>query len=197
MKKENLIFVIFLIFGDYIMVQDLVLEKLIPDQSIIDRLKTTKISDFSQDQYSSLLSELFLTKDNLEFLEDLTTIIQFQQRPRGLQLAQVSQSAGVSSSSYVTLLEIPKNRTYDIQSVVMISTSTADSVINYALELDGMEYLLKTVEYTHPSFGQNVDFSTMGDFLISGSSTGSSSLVANRRSGSGSVIHNVFYREIN
>jgi hypothetical protein len=105
----------------------------------------------------------------------------------------------VSSSSNVTLLEVPAGKTYDIQCVTMIATSSADSVISYSL--DGIEVgftaLIRDVSFTHPSFGVTVDFSTMGDFLISGLSETSVKLVASRRSGSGSVIHNVFYREVN
>jgi len=162
-------------------------------------MSSTKIADLTIDDYNKLISESYLEQENIEFLDDLAKVIQFQEKPRGLQLVKYQGSAAVNSSSYVTLLEVPAGKTYDIQIVTMIATSSADCVISYYI--DGIEpgftALLKDVEFTHPSFGVTVDFSTMGDFLISGLSDSPTALVANRRSGSGGAIHNVFYREVN
>jgi len=162
-------------------------------------MSSTKIADLTIDDYNKLIAESYLEKDNIEFLDDLAKVIQFQEKPRGLQLVKYEGSAAVNSSSYVTLLEVPAGKTYDIQIVTMIATSSADCVISYAIDglLPGFQALLKDVEFTHPSFGVTVDFSTMGDFLISGLSDSPTALVANRRSGSGGAIHNVFYREVN
>jgi len=166
---------------------------------IFQDLSSTKIADLTIDDYNKLISESYLEKDNIEFLDDLAKVIQFQEKPRGLQLVKYQGSAAVNSSSYVTLLEVPAGKTYDIQIVTMIATSSADCVISYAIDglIPGFQALLKDVEFTHPSFGVTVDFSTMGDFLISGLSDSPTALVANRRSGSGGAIHNVFYREVN
>jgi len=166
---------------------------------IFQDLSSTKIADLTIDDYNKLISESYLEKDNIEFLDDLAKVIQFQEKPRGLQLVKYQGSAAVNSSSYVTLLEVPAGKTYDIQIVTMIATSSADCVISYAIDglILGFQALLKDVEFTHPSFGVTVDFSTMGDFLISGLSDSPTALVANRRSGSGGAIHNVFYREVN
>jgi len=170
-----------------------------PPTRIFNDLSGTKISDLTIDDYNKLISESYLEKDNIEFLDDLAKVIQFQEKPRGLQLVKYQGSAAVNSSSYVTLLEVPAGKTYDIQIVTMIATSSADCVISYAIDglILGFQALLKDVEFTHPSFGVTVDFSTMGDFLISGLSDSPTALVANRRSGSGGAIHNVFYREVN
>jgi hypothetical protein len=169
------------------------------ESRVFQDLSGTKISDLTIDEYNNLISNSYLQADNLEFLRDLSQIMTFQEKPKGLQLVKYVGSSAVSSSSNVTLLEVPAGKTYDIQCVTMIATSSADSVISYSL--DGIEVgftaLIRDVSFTHPSFGVTVDFSTMGDFLISGLSETSVKLVASRRSGSGSVIHNVFYREVN
>lgn len=166
---------------------------------IFQDMSSTKIADLTIDDYNKLISESYLEKENIEFLDDLAKVIQFQEKPRGLQLVKYQGSAAVNSSSYVTLLEVPAGKTYDIQIVTMIATSSADCVISYYIDgiEPGFQALLKDVEFTHPSFGVTVDFSTMGDFLISGLSDSPTALVANRRSGSGGAIHNVFYREVN
>ena len=166
---------------------------------IFQDMSSTKIADLTIDDYNKLISESYLEQENIEFLDDLAKVIQFQEKPRGLQLVKYQGSAAVNSSSYVTLLEVPAGKTYDIQIVTMIATSSADCVISYYIDgiEPGFQALLKDVEFTHPSFGVTVDFSTMGDFLISGLSDSPTALVANRRSGSGGAIHNVFYREVN
>ncbi len=166
---------------------------------VFQDLQGKKISELTIDDYNKLTDTSFLEFDNLNFLNDLATVMKFQEKPRGLQLVQVVQSPGVNSSSYVTLLEVPAGKTFDIQVVTMIATSTGDCVISYALDgiQTGLQFLIKDVSYTHPSYGVTVDFSTMGDFLISGLSDAPVKLVANRRSGTGSVIHNVFYRDVN
>lgn len=166
---------------------------------VFQDLSSTNLADLTIDEYNSLISNIPMERENLEVISDLAKIRQFQEKPKGLQLVKYQGSAAVNSSSYVTLLEVPAGKTYDIQIVTMIATATADCVISYAI--DGIELgfqaLLKDVEFTHPSFGVTVDFSTMGDFLISGLSNSATALVANRRSGTGSAIHNVFYREVN
>jgi hypothetical protein len=166
---------------------------------IFQDMSSTKIADLTIDDYNKLISESYLEQENIEFLDDLAKVIQFQEKPRGLQLVKYQGSTAVNSSSYVTLLEVPAGKTYDIQIVTMIATSSADCVISYYIDgiEPGFQALLKDVEFTHPSFGVTVDFSTMGDFLISGLSDSPTALVANRRSGSGGAIHNVFYREVN
>jgi hypothetical protein len=172
-----------------------------PDEisRVFTDLSSKKISEITIDDYNKLTEVSFLEASNAQFLNDLAKVVQFQEKPKGLQLVQYQGSAAVNSSSYVTLLEVPAGKTYDLQVVTMIQTSTAGSVISYALDgiLPGFQALIKDVEYTHPSYGVTVDFSTMGDFLISGLSDSPVSLVANRRSGTGGVIHNVFYREVN
>ena len=166
---------------------------------VFQDLSKVKVSELTIDMYNSLVNNSFLQPSNLEYLSDLAEIMKFQEKPKGLQLVKYEASGAVSGSSYVTLLEIPAGKTFDIQCITMIATSTADSVVNYALDgiEPGLQALIRTVEFTHPSFGITVDFSTMGDFLISGLSNSPVKLVANRRSGTGSVIHNVFYREVN
>lgn len=166
---------------------------------VFQDLSGTKLQQLTVDDYDNLIGNIPMEADNLGVITDLARISQFQERPRGLQLVKYQGSGAVNSSSYVTLLEVPAGKTYDIQVVTMIATSTADCVISYALDgiAPGFQALIKDVEFTHPSFGVTVDFSTMGDFLISGLSDSAVSLVANRRSGTGAAIHNVFYREVN
>ena len=170
-----------------------------PPSRVFQDLSGKKIADLTVDDYNKLTEVSFLEAGNADFLSDLASVMQFQQKPKGLQLVKTVQSGAVNSSSYVTLLEVPAGKTFDIQVVTMIATSSADSVITYALDgtQPGFQAIIKDVEFTHPSFGVTVDFSTMGDFLISGLSDSAVSLVANRRSGTGAVIHNVFYREVN
>ena len=170
-----------------------------PPSKVYQDLSGTKLQDLTVNDYNKLISNIPMEADNIGVISDLATIRAFQEKPRGLQLVQVQQSGAVNSSSYVTLLEVPAGKTYDIQVVTMIQSSSADCVITYALdgvEL-GVKHIIKDVEFTHPSFGVTVDFSTMGDFLISGLSETAVSLVANRRSGTGGAIHTVFYREVN
>tara|TARA_Y100001963_G_scaffold43742_1_gene61377 strand:- start:445 stop:990 length:546 start_codon:yes stop_codon:yes gene_type:complete len=170
-----------------------------PPTKVFQDLKGVKVQDLTVEQYDTLVQDAFLEPENIRYLEDLRKVIDFQEKPRGLQLVQYQGSGAVNSSAYVTLLEVPAGKTFDIQVLTMIQTATADCVISYYLDgiLPGFQALLKDVEYTHPSFGVTVDFSTMGDFLISGLSDSPVSLVANRRSGSGAAIHNIFYREVN
>ena len=170
-----------------------------PPSKVYQDLSGTKLEDLTVNDYNKLISNIPMEADNIGVISDLATIRAFQENPRGLQLVQVEQSGAVNSSSYVSLLEVPAGKTYDIQVVTMIATSSADCVITYALDgvVLGLKHIIKDVEFTHPSFGVTVDFSTMGDFLISGLSDSSTALVANRRSGTGAAIHNVFYREVN
>ncbi len=166
---------------------------------VFDDMKPKKLADMTVDDYNALIENTYIEPGNIDFISDLASVIQFQQKPKGLQLVKYQGSDVVNSSSWVTLLEVPAGKTYDIQVVTMIATITGDSVISYALDgiLTGFQALIKDVEFTHQSYGVTVDFSTMGDFLISGLSDSAVSLVANRRSGTGGVAHNVFYREVN
>ena len=171
-----------------------------PISRVFQDLKSKKISEITLEDYNKLTDVSFLEADNIDFLNDLATVIQFQQKPKGLQLTQVTQSGAVDSSSNVTLLEIPAGKTYDIQAVTCILVSTSSCQINYAINGVpplGLDYLLKAVDYTVGERGVTIDFSTMGDFLISGQPDASAYLVASRASGTGTAIHNVFWREIN
>ena len=171
-----------------------------PKSKVFQDLSSRGISDITLNDYNSLIDNAFLEESNIEYLSDLAKVIQFQQKPKGLQLTQVEQSGIVDSSSNVTLLEIPAGKTYDIQAVVAISTSGA-SVIDYAINgvpPVGLDYLIKSVTYDGTQRGHTIDFSTMGDFLLSGQPDDSAYLVASRSSGSGSVgAHNVFWRQVN
>lgn len=162
-------------------------------------LKGKTISDLTVQDYANLISNTYIEPDNVEFLSDLSRVIGFQEKPKGLQLVKVIQSGLVNSSSLVTLLEIPAGKTYDIQVVTAIAT-TGDSVISYvldAIDFSGLQYLLRNVSFDGTD-GVPVDFSTQGDFLLSGLSDQSTFLKAKRASGTGSVGgHNVFYREVN
>jgi hypothetical protein len=171
-----------------------------PVSRVFQDLKSKKISEITLEDYNRLTDVSFLEANNMDFLNDLSTVIQFQQKPKGLQLTQVTQSGSVDSSSNVTLLEIPAGQTYDIQAVTCILVSTSDCQINYAINGVpplGLDYLLKTVDYSVGDRGVTIDFSTMGDFLLSGQPEASAFLVASRQSGTGTAIHNVFWREIN
>tara|TARA_R110002096_G_scaffold286234_1_gene479946 strand:- start:395 stop:835 length:441 start_codon:yes stop_codon:yes gene_type:complete len=146
------------------------------------------------------MENVFIESENLDFISDLANVINFQQKPRGLQLCQASQSGLVDSLTNVVLLEIPAKKTYDIQAITAISSSGI-SQIDYLLSgipPVGLDYLVRTVDYVDSERGITIDLSTMGDFLISGTQTDSTYLVALRRSGAGAVAgHNVFYREVN
>lgn len=170
-----------------------------PPSRVYRDLSGTKIQDLTVEAYTNLVSESYIEQSNVEFLSDLARVISFQEKPKGLQLVKAVQSGVVNSSSWVTLLEIPAGKTYDIQVVCAIST-TGDSTISYALDaidFSGTEYLLKNQTFDGTD-GVSVDFSTQGDFLLSGLSTQSTYLKAKRSSGTGSVGgHNVFYREVN
>jgi len=167
---------------------------------VFQDLSSKKISDITLEDYNKLTEVSFLEAANNDFLADLATVIQFQQKPKGLQLTKVEQSGLVDSSSNVTLLEIPAGKTYDIQAVTAILTS-GSSEISYLLNGIpplGLDYLIKTMNYTTGQRGITIDFSSMGDFLLSGQQDASAFLVAKRQSGTGSVgAHNVFYREVN
>ncbi len=137
---------------------------------VFQDLSGTLLEDLTVDDYNKLIGNIPMEQENVGIIADLATVMRFQEKPRGLQLVKYQGSGAVNSSSYVTLLEVPAGKTYDIQVVTMIATSTADCVISYALDgiAPGFQALIKDVEFTHPSFGMTVDFSTMGDFLISG-----------------------------
>lgn len=166
---------------------------------VFQDLSSTNLADLTIDDYNSLISNIPMESENLEVISDLAKVMQFQEKPRGLQLVKVEQSGIVDSSSLVTLLEIPAGKTYDIQVVCAIA-STGTSTISYvldAVDFSGLQYLLKNVDYDGTD-GIAVDFSTQGDFLLSGLSDQSTYLKAKRADGTGSVGgHNVFYREVN
>ena len=171
-----------------------------PPSKVFQDLSGKSIANLNSDDYNKLIENAYLEENNLDYLTDLAKVIQFQEKPRGLQLTQVTQSGIVNSASNVTLLEIPQGKTYDIQSVVCLLVSTSSCQINYALNGVpplGLDYLLRAVDYTVGQRGVVIDFSTMGDFLISGQPDASAYLVASRASGTGTVAHNVFWREVN
>ena len=145
------------------------------------------------------MSNVFIQQENLGFISDLSNVIRFQQKPRGLQECQAQQSGTVNSATKVTILEIPTRKTYDIQAVTVLSVS-ADGEFDYHISgiSQGLDYLLKTVNLSAGERGITIDFSTMGDFLVSGTQTESTFLKVSRNSGSGVIAaHNVFFREMN
>jgi len=167
--------------------------------TVFEKLKNVPLSQLTQQDYNRLTSNVFIQKENLGFISDLSNVIRFQQKPRGLQECQAQQSGIVNSSTKVTILEIPAKKTYDIQAVTMFSIN-ADGQFDYYISgiSDGLDYLLKTVDYTAGDRGVTVDFSTMGDFLVSGTQTESTFIKVSRNSGSGAIAaHNVFFREMN
>lgn len=170
------------------------------ESSVFQKLKNVPLSQLTQQDYQRMLDNVYIQSDNLEFISDLSQVMKFSEKPRGLQECTAQQSGSINSSTKVTLLEIPERKTFDLQSVVMF-TAVGDSVIDYWLSgipPAGLDYLVKTVEFNNGDRGVSVDFSTMGDFLISGTQDGSVFLKASRFSGSGSVAaHNVFFREVN
>ncbi len=168
---------------------------------VFEDMKPKKLADMTVDDYNALIQNPYIEPGNIDFISDLASVIQFQQKPKGLQLVQVSLVGDtINSSSFVTLLEIPAGKTYDIQSICVIA-STGDCDIAYALRSDygsgALDYLLK-IQSFNGTDGVNVDFSSQGDFLLSGMSDESTYLRCKRNSGTGSVAgHNVFYREVN
>ena len=170
-----------------------------PPSRVLTNLKGKTLGELTVNDYNDLIDNAFIEESSLQFISDLASIMKFQEKPKGLQLVKVGQSGLVNSSSYVTLLEIPAGKTYDIQVVCAIATS-GDSVITYALDavdFSGLQYILKNVTYDGTD-GVAGAFTTQGDFLLSGLADQSTFLVAKRASGRGSVGgHNVFYREVN
>jgi hypothetical protein len=148
-----------------------------------------------------LIDNAYLDQDNLEFLGDLTQVMKFQEKPKGLQLVKAVQTGTVDSSTHVTILEVPPGKTYDIQAVTVITVSAATCTMDYSLDSDafgGLDYLLKSVRFSGSERGYTVDFSTMGDFLISADAEYPVKLACSRFTGSGAIsAHNVFYREVN
>ena len=172
-----------------------------PISKVMQDLTGVKIQDFDNDQYDNLVKNTYIEPSNIEFISDLSQVIQLQQKPQGLQLVKVHLNGDtINSSSYTSLLEIPAGKTYDIQAICVIgSTSSCD--IAYALRSDygsgELDYLLKIQSFDGTD-GVNVDFTTSGDFLISGLPDKSTYLRCKRNSGTGSVSgHNIFYREVN
>jgi len=166
---------------------------------VFEQLKNVPLSQLTQQDYNRIMTNVFIQEENLGFISDLSNVIRFQQKPRGLQECQAQQSGTVNSSTKVTILEIPARKTYDIQAVTMFSIN-ADGQFDYWISgiSGGLDYLLKTVDLSAGARGETIDFSSMGDFLISGSQTESTYLKVSRNSGSGIIsAHNVFFREMN
>ena len=170
------------------------------ESAVFQKLSNVPLSQLTQQDYQRILDNVYIQSDNIGFISDLSQVMRFSQKPRGLQECTASQSGLIDSTVKVTLLEIPARKTYDLQGVTMFSVS-GDCVIDYYLTgipPDGLDYLVRSVEFSAGDRGITVDFSTMGDFLISGTQEGSVFLKASRFSGSGSVVaHNVFFREVN
>ena len=170
-----------------------------PKTTVFSNLKNKTLAELTSQDYDEIIKNAYIEESNIQMISDLTDVIKFQEKPKGLQLVKAVQTGPVNSTSWVTLLEIPAGKTFDIQVVTAVAT-TGDSTISYALDsLDysGLKYLLKNVTFDGTD-GVAVDFSTMGDFLISGQADQSTYLKAQRASGTGSVAaHNVFYREVN
>lgn len=166
---------------------------------LFKEISNIPLANLTEQDYTRIIENVYLQEDNVDFFSDLIQVLKFQEKPRGIQVCQASQSGTINSSTKVTLLTIPAKKTFDIQSVVMFGCS-ADCQIDYWISgiSDGLDYLVKTVDFSSGDRGISVDFSTMGDFLISGTQTDAVFLKASRNSGSGVVSsHNVFYREVN
>jgi len=168
--------------------------------TVFSNLKGKTIAEISSDDYARLIRDVYIEESNFRMLGDLATVIKFQEKPRGLQLTQVTQTGAVSSATHVALLEVPAATTYDIQAVTMISTSgSGTATIDYSVDdiQPGLDFLLKTHTFSAGDRGVTIDFSTMGDFLISGLANSSVTLAASRNAGTLSVIHNVWWRQVN
>ena len=168
--------------------------------TVFSNLKNKTIQQITSEDYDQLVAQTYIQDSNIQMLKDLAEVIKFQEKPKGLQLTQVTQSGIVNSGTHVDLLEIPAATTYDIQAVTMISTSgTGTATIDYSVDgiVPGLDFLLKTHTFTAGDRGVTVDFSTMGDFLISGLADSAVTLAASRNAGTLSVIHNVWWRQIN
>lgn len=170
---------------------------------VFEDLKGVKVADLTVDEYDTLISNTYLEPANIEFLGDLSSVMKFQEKPKGLQMVKAVQTGTVNSATHVTILEVPAGKTYDIQAVTVVSVSAASCVMDYSLDdiltpSGYMDFLLKSVSFSGSERGYTVDFSTMGDFLISGQSDSSVILACSRNTGSGTIAaHNVFYREVN
>ena len=171
-----------------------------PTSTVFSNLKNKTIAEISSDDYDELIRNAFIEESNINMLSDLAAVVKFQEKPRGLQLTQVTQSGAVNSSTHVDLLVVPASTTYDIQAVTMISTSgSGTATVDYTVDgIDlGLDYLLKTETFSAGHRGVTVDFSTMGDFLISGLANSAVTLAASRYAGTLTVIHNVWWRQVN
>tara|TARA_Y100000310_G_scaffold207860_1_gene208390 strand:- start:458 stop:997 length:540 start_codon:yes stop_codon:yes gene_type:complete len=168
--------------------------------TVFTNLKNKTIAQLSSDDYNQLVRDAYIEESNLEMLSDLAAVVKFQEKPRGLQLTQVTQSGSVNSSTHVDLLVVPAATTYDIQAVTMIATSgSGTATVDYTVDgiVLGLDFLLKTETFTAGNRGVTVDFSTMGDFLISGLADSAVTLAASRHAGTLTVIHNVWWRQVN
>ena len=171
-----------------------------PPSRVFKDLSGSTLGALTVDEYDNLIANTYVESENLEMLADLATVIRFQEKPKGLQLVKVVQTGAVNSSTHVEILEVPAGKTYDIQAVTVLSVSAAACIMDYSLDdIDvGLDYLLKSVSFSGSERGYTVDFSTMGDFLISGLSDTSVKLACSRHSGTGTIAaHNVYYREVN
>jgi hypothetical protein len=180
-----------------------------PPSKVFRNMSGTKIANLTLDDYDNLIGSAYLEEENIQFLSDMASIMRFQEKPRGLQLTIATQSGLVNSATPVTLLEVPAGRTFDIQCVTMILntlTSGSNFRANYYLsiqktgELAPTSYLLKSIFFDGTEVGYTIDFSTMGDFLVSGQPGTETLLTCALHTGTtnGSIGgHNVFYREVN
>jgi len=172
-----------------------------PSSTVFSNLKNKTLAQITSDDYDKLIQNTYIEESNSEMLADLAAIIRFQEKPRGLQLTRVTQSGAVSDATHVDLLEVPAGVTYDIQAVTMISTTgTGTATTDYSIDgIDvGLDYLLKTHTFSAGDRGVTIDFSTMGDFLVSGLSDSAVTLAASISTGSLNLGgHNVWWRQVN
>jgi len=169
--------------------------------TVFTNLKNKTIAEINSDDYDEIIANAYIQQSNVDMLSDLAAVIKFQEKPRGLQLTQVTQSGAVDSSSHVDLLVIPAGTTYDIQAVTMHQTSgSGTAAIDYTVDgiQLGFDFLLKTHTFSAGDRGVTVDFSTMGDFLISGLADSAVTLAASRNAGTLLIgAHNVWWRQVN
>ena len=71
------------------------------ESTVFQKLSNVPLSQLTQQDYQRILENVFIQSDNIGFISDLSQVMRFSQKPRGLQECTASQSGLINSTAKV------------------------------------------------------------------------------------------------